>query len=78
MEATTLVLLAASELNELLLNDDAFCGYSGDQADLQRLVDELWDLLYPMNPRPDCSAALVAAWWDRFFTEFDPEALCDG
>ena len=45
MENSTLVLTALVQLNDELLNDDAFCGYNDDPEGTARLLDELWGLV---------------------------------
>ena len=77
METSTLVLTALATLNEALLNDDGFHGYSGEQDEVRCLLGDLYDLVYSHGdplPTPDL---LVAAWYDQFYAEH-PDLLCDG
>ena len=67
MENTTLVLTAAALLNEDLLNDDAYQGYSDDQLSLSRLLTELWDLVYAHGEPVPSAELLVEAWYDSYY-----------
>ena len=68
MENSTLVLTALVQLNDELLNDDAFCGYNDDPEGTARLLDELWGLVptVAFDATPD---DLVTAWYDQFFAD---------
>ena len=77
MENTTLVLTAAALLNAELLNDDAFAGYSDDEETLQRLMTELWNLVYAHGDPLPTPALLVEAWFDSCYWGLEEE-LCAG
>jgi hypothetical protein len=79
MENTTLVLTAALTLNGQLLNDDAFAGYSDDEETLQRLMTELWNLVYAHGEPLPTPALLVEAWYDSCYMEAEVAfGLCAG
>ena len=79
MENTTLVLTAAALLNSELLNDDAFAGYSDDEETLQRLMTELWNLVYAHGEPLPTPALLVEAWFDSCYLEAEAGLdLCAG
>jgi hypothetical protein len=77
METSTLVLTALATLNGELLNDDAFAGYSGEHDEVQRLLTELYDLIYAHGDPLPTVTLLVEAWYDQFYSEH-PDLLCDG
>ena len=77
MENSTLVLTAALTLNGELLNDDAFAGYSDDEETLQRLMTELWNLVYAHGEPLPTPALLVEAWFDQCYWGLEEE-LCAG
>jgi hypothetical protein len=67
METSTLVLTALVQLNDNLINDDAFCGYVDDYKGTARLLDELWDLYYAQFIRPETPEELIDVWFENFF-----------
>jgi hypothetical protein len=67
METSTLVLTALVQLNDNLINDEAFCGYDDDYKGTARLLDELWDLYYAQFIRPETPEELVDVWFENFF-----------
>jgi hypothetical protein len=69
METSTLVLTALAALNEDLLNDDAFAGYSGEHDEVQRLLTELYDLVYAHGDPLPTAALLVDAWYEQFYAD---------
>lgn len=72
MQTSTLVLTALAQLNEELINDDAFCGYNDDPEGTARLLDELWAQVphVAFDATPD---DLIDAWYSHFFAK---EGLC--
>jgi hypothetical protein len=75
MENSTIILKAAALLNEELLHDEAFCGYSDDQHDLQRLLGELWDIFYVSQFFPFTDPEeLVSAWYENFYAQQEEAA----
>ena len=67
MQPSTLVLTALVQLNDNLINDDGFAGYTDDYKGTGQLLDQLWDLYYAQFVRPEDPEELVDIWFENFF-----------
>lgn len=67
METSTLVLTALLRLNDDLMHDDAFMGYTDDHEGTARLLDELWELYSAAHFPAETPDELVSAWFEHFF-----------
>jgi hypothetical protein len=67
METSTLVLTALLQLNDNLINDDAFCGYDDDSKGTEQIHNQLWDLYYAQFIRPETPEELVDIWFENYF-----------
>jgi hypothetical protein len=71
MTPSTLVLTALAQLNEQLVNDDAFMGYDDDIDGTCQLLADLWSIYEAFQPdsRAETPEELVNSWYEDFYAQ---------